>query len=64
MFEIIKVFKNGNGLAINLPVKLSRGLEIERGDVLIYAVAEGDVICLRKLKNEEKVRVEIPVINM
>ena len=62
--KIISVFQSGTGLALNLPRSVLRALGIERGDSLLWTLAEGNIICFRKLREEEKARFDLPEISL
>lgn len=63
-FQITKIIRVGNSRAVVLPVNLLRELKIERGDQVVFAVAEGDVICMRKITDAEKLQIKPPVIQI
>ena len=52
-FQIAKVFRNGKSLVVALPVNFSRGLNIERGDHVVFSLASADVILMRKLADSD-----------
>lgn len=56
--QITKVIKNGTSLAVVIPVNILRALKIERGDQLVFAIAEGDIICMRKISDMEKLKIK------
>ena len=49
-----KVIKNGTSLAVVIPVNILRELKIDRGDTIAFAIAEGDIIMMRKISEAEK----------
>ena len=54
--EILKIRKIqtvGTSLCVVLPADILRALKWERGDTLIFKVAQNDVVVLRKMKPEE-----------
>lgn len=58
VLQTAKVIKNGTSLAIVIPVNILRELKINRGDTLAFAVAEGDIIMLRKVTDIEKLQLK------
>ncbi len=48
-----KITKVGTSLGVVLPAEILRGLNLFRGDHLIFRVLENDVIAIRKITNEE-----------
>lgn len=59
-----KVIKVGNSHAIVLPVAVMLGLEIERGDHMIFAIYAKNTLTARKLEPDELRRLKpLPVIN-
>ena len=62
-FSTLRVFKNGTGLAVIIPVSIQRALLIQRGDHMLVSLAEPDVICMRKLTEAEILQIKPPIIN-
>lgn len=62
--QITKVIKNGNSLAVVIPINILRELGIKRGDQIVFAIAEGDVICMRKITDAEKLKIKPPPIQI
>lgn len=48
-----KVIKIGSSLGVVLPVEVCRGLCIERGDSVAFAVYETDSVMIRKLSRAD-----------
>lgn len=51
--RVQKVIKVGNAIAVIVPVEVARALKIERGDQVTFGVFEDDVICIRKITQED-----------
>jgi len=51
--RVQKVVKVGNSCAVIIPSAIARALKIERGDQVTFGVFEDDVICVRKLQQED-----------
>lgn len=54
---LASVYKNGTSLVVSLPRNLCKALHIARGDKVIVGVARGGIITLRKLTEENKMRI-------
>lgn len=61
-FQTTKIIKNGTSLAVVIPKNILRDLNFQRGDVIVFAVAEGDVLCLRKVKEAELLQLKPKII--
>lgn len=62
--QITKVVRVGTSLAVVIPVNILRGLFIERGDQVVFSIAAGDVLCMRKITDAEKLQIKPPVIQV
>jgi antitoxin component of MazEF toxin-antitoxin module len=62
--QIGRIIKNGTSLAVVIPVNILRALKIERGDQVAFAVAEGDIICMRKITDIDKFNIKPKNINL
>lgn len=62
--QITKVIRVGNSLSVVIPVNILRELGIKRGDQIVFAIAEGDVICMRKISDAEKLKIKPPPIQI
>jgi antitoxin component of MazEF toxin-antitoxin module len=51
--RIGKVTRLGNGLAIVIPRSILRGLKIQRGDQVVFAVYDENIFCVRRLTDDE-----------
>lgn len=51
--QITRVMRVGSSLAIVIPVNILRALKIERGDQMTFGVYADDVICIRKIQQED-----------
>lgn len=51
--RIGRVLKIGNSVGVVLPVELTRGLNIRRGDLVTFAVLSETGIVIRKLLDRE-----------
>lgn len=49
--NVHKVQKQGNSLAVSLPIEIARALKIERGDVVSIVALDGETILIRKVNN-------------
>ena len=56
--QMTKVIKNGNSLAVVVPINILRELKIQRGDTIAFAVAEGDIIMMRRVSDAEKLQLK------
>jgi len=63
--QITKIVRVGTSLCVVIPVNILRDLRLERGDQVAFAIAAGDVICLRKITDAEKLEIKpLPIINI
>ena len=62
--QIGKITRNGTGLAVIIPKNILRALNIERGDNIVFSVAQGDILCMRKISDAEKLQIKPPVIHI
>ena len=56
--QITKMMRVGTSLAIVIPVNILRALKIERGDQMAFGVYADDVICIRKIQQEELLKIK------
>lgn len=63
-FQTSHVLKVGNSLGVIVPIEILRGLGIQRGDDVVFGVASGDVICIRKITDAEKLQIKLPTIKI
>ncbi len=63
-FQITKLVRVGTSLAVVIPVNILRDLKLERGDQIVFAIAESDVLCMRKITDAEKLQIKPPVIKI
>ncbi|MBU6430896.1 MAG: AbrB/MazE/SpoVT family DNA-binding domain-containing protein [Patescibacteria group bacterium] len=56
--QITRVMKVGSSLAIVIPVNILRALKIERGDQMTFGVYADDVICIRKIQQEDLLKLK------
>ena len=63
-FQITKIIRVGNSLSVVIPKNILRALKLERGDQMVFAIAEGDVICMRKITDMEKLKIKPPPIQI
>lgn len=63
-FQVTKIVRVGTSLAVVIPVNLLRGVKWERGDQIVFAVAESDVVCMRKMTDAEKLQIKPPTIKL
>lgn len=59
---ITKIVRVGTSFAVVVPINILRSLFIERGDQIAFSVADGDVICMRKITDAEKLQIKPPTI--
>ena len=52
--HISKIIRTGNSLCVVIPKNILHALNIQRGDQVIFGIAEGDVLMIKKITNEEK----------
>jgi antitoxin component of MazEF toxin-antitoxin module len=62
--QTTKIVRVGTSLAVVIPINILRDLGIERGDHVAFAVAEGDVICMRKITDAEKLEIKPQIIKL
>lgn len=63
--QITKIVRVGTSLGVIVPINILRDLRIMRGDQVAFSVAAGDVICLRKITDAEKLEIKpLPIINI
>lgn len=55
---ITKVMRVGTSLAVVIPVNILRALKIERGDQMAFGVYVEDVICIRKIQQEDLLKIK------
>lgn len=48
----------GTSLAVVIPVNILRALKIERGDQMAFGVYVEDVICIRKIQQEDLLKIK------
>lgn len=56
--QITRVMRVGSSLAIVIPVNILRALKIERGDQMTFGVYADDVICIRKIQQEDLLKLK------
>lgn len=63
--QITKIVKVGTSLGVIVPINILRDLQILRGDQVAFSIAAGDVICLRKITDAEKLEIKpLPIIQI
>ena len=63
--QITKIVRVGTSLGVIVPINILRDLRIMRGDQVAFSVAAGDVICLRKITDAEKLEIKpLPIIDI
>ena len=55
-----RVIKVGHSLAVVLPVQITRGLEIQRGDVVALSATQADQIVIKLFTDYEVDHLRIP----
>lgn len=63
-FESTKLIRVGNSLAVVIPIHILRELLIFRGDTLVVGVSQNNIICLRKMTDEEILQVKPDVMSI
>lgn len=63
-FFISKVFKTGGSLNIVIPHSFIKGYGIQRGDIMVFSIGQGDVILMRKITDVELLQLKPPIVSI
>lgn len=51
---ISKIIRTGNSLCIVIPKNILHALRLERGDQVVFGIADGDVLMIKKVTDDDK----------